>query len=110
MIYLERYLTQFLKSNIYNHKNKVKLNKKKKMTPMQRVLEALQQLDKQFPQPAKPSDKPTYNEGAAFVINELLQQVETEVENEKELIINSCFYGKINPGNYNDNLEYYNGL
>ena len=80
------------------------------MTPMQRVLEALQQLDKQFPQPSKPSDKPTYNEGAAFVINELLQQVETEVENEKELIINSCFYGKINPGNYNDNLEYYNKI
>ena len=80
------------------------------MTPIQRVLEALQQLNKQFPQPSKPSDKPTYNEGAAFVINELLQQVETEVENEKELIINSCIQGKIEAYNYNDALDYYTNL
>jgi hypothetical protein len=80
------------------------------MTPIQRVLEALQQLDKQFPQPSKPSDKPTYNEGAAFVINELLQQVETEVENEKELIINSCIQGKIEAYNHNDALDYYNEI
>ena len=80
------------------------------MTPIQRVLEALQQLDKQFPQPSKLSDKPTYNEGAAFVINELLQQVETEVENEKELIINSCIQGKIEAYNYNDALDYYTNL
>ena len=80
------------------------------MTPIQRVLGALQQLDKQFPQPSKPSDKPTYNEGAAFVINELLQQVETEVENEKELIINSCIQGKIEAYNYNDALDYYTSL
>jgi hypothetical protein len=80
------------------------------MTPIQRVLEALQQLNKQFPQPSNPSDKPTYDEGAAFVINELLQQVETEVENEKELIINSCIQGKIEAYNYNDALDYYTSL
>jgi hypothetical protein len=80
------------------------------MTPMQRVLEALQQLDKQFPQPTKPSDKPTYSEGAAAVIQELLGQVEVELENEKELIIQSCFWGKANPSNYNDALEYYNEI
>jgi len=80
------------------------------MTPMQNVLEALKKLDKQFPQPSKPSDKPTYNDGAAFVVKELLQQVETEVENEKELIVNSCLQGKVEAYNYNDALDYYNRI
>jgi len=80
------------------------------MTPMNRVLEALQQLEKQFPQPAKLSDKPTYNEGAAFIIQELLPQVEAEIEAEKEMVIQSCFWGKVNPSNYNDALEYYNEI
>ena len=80
------------------------------MTPIQRVLEALQQLDKQFPQPSKPSDKPTYNEGAAFVIQELLPQVEAEVEAEKELIIQSCIWGKVEACNIMDANEYYNKI
>lgn len=74
---------------------------------MNRVLEALQQLEKQFPQPTKPSDKPTYNEGAAFVIQELLSQVEAELEAEKEMVIQSCIWGKIEACNYNDAAEYY---
>lgn len=80
------------------------------MTPIQRVLEALQQLEKQFPQPAKPSDKPTYNEGAAFVIQELLPQVEAEIENEKSLVTDAYFFGKIDGGNLNDALEYYDKI
>jgi len=80
------------------------------MTPMQRVLEALKQLNKQFPQPTKPSDKPTYNDGAAAVIQELLPQVQTEVEAEKEMIINSCLWGKVEACNYNDAADYYNKI
>jgi hypothetical protein len=80
------------------------------MTPIQRVLEALQQLDKQFPQPSKPADKPTYNEGAAFVIQELLPRVEAEVEAEKELIIQSCIWGKVEACNIMDANEYYNKI
>jgi hypothetical protein len=80
------------------------------MTPMQRVLEALKQLNNQFPQPSKPSDKPTYNEGAAFVVNELLQQVEVEVENEKQLIVDTCIWGNIEAPNHNDALGYYSNL
>jgi len=80
------------------------------MTPMQNVLEALKKLDKQFPQPSKPSDKPTYNEGAAFIVKELLQQVETEVENEKSTIIESYLFGKIDGGNRNDAADYYNKI
>ena len=80
------------------------------MTPMNRVLEALQQLEKQFPQPAKPSDKPTYNEGAAFVIQELLSQVEAEIKVEKEMVIESCIWGKIEACNYNDAIDYYNKI
>ena len=77
---------------------------------MNRVLEALQQLEKQFPQPAKPSDKPTYNEGAAFVIQELLSQVEAEIKVEKEMVIESCIWGKIEACNYNDAIDYYNKI
>ncbi len=85
---------------------------------MKRVLEALKKLETKYPYTPKPTpkptdkpaDKPTYDDGAAAIIQELLKQVEVEVENEKELILNSCSYGKINPGNHNDNLEYYNGL
>jgi hypothetical protein len=80
------------------------------MTPMQRVLEALKQLNKQFPQPSKPSDKPTYNDGAAFVVNELLQQVEVEVENEKQLIVDACIWSSIEAPNQNDALGYYSNL
>lgn len=80
------------------------------MTPIQRVLEALQQLEKQFPQPAKPSEKPTYDEGAAFIIQELLPQVETEIENEKEMVIQSCLWGKVEACNRNDAAEYYDKI
>lgn len=80
------------------------------MTPIKRVLEALQQLEKQFPQPAKPSDKPTYNEGAAFIIQELLPQVEAELEAEKEMVIQSCIWGKVEACNHDDATEYYNKI
>lgn len=80
------------------------------MTPIQRVLEALQQLEKQFPQPTKPSEKPTYDEGAAFIIQELLPQVEAEIENEKSLVTGAYLFGKIDGGNLNDALEYYNKI
>jgi hypothetical protein len=80
------------------------------MTPIQRVLEALQQLEKQFPQPTKPSDKPTYDEGAAFIIQELLPQVEAEIENEKEMVIQSCLWGKVEACNRNDAAEYYDKI
>ena len=80
------------------------------MTPIQRVLEALKKLETKYPQPSKPSDKPTYNEGAAFIIQELLPQVQTEVEAEKDMIINSCFWGKVEACNYNDAVDYYNKL
>ena len=80
------------------------------MTPLKRVLEAPQQLEKQFPQPAKPSDKPTYNEGAAFIIQELLPQVEAEIEAEKDMVIQSCIWGKIEAFNHNDAAEYYNKI
>ena len=77
---------------------------------MNRVLEALQQLEKQFPQPTKPSDKPTYNEGAAFIIQELLPQVEAEIEAEKDMVIQSCIWGKIEACNYNDAADYYDKI
>ncbi len=77
------------------------------MTPMQTVIETLKNLDKKFPQPSKPSDKPTYNEGAALIIKQLLQQAEVELENEKQLVVDSCLYGKIEACNHNDALEYY---
>lgn len=77
---------------------------------MNRVLETLQQLEKQFPQPSKPSDKPTYNEGAAFIIQELLPQVKAEIETEKEMVIQSCLWGKVEACNRNDAAEYYNKI
>jgi len=80
------------------------------MTPMKHVLKALQQLEKQFPQPTKPSDKPTYNDGAAFVIQELLPQVEAGVEAEKEMVIQSCLWGKVEACNIMDANEYYNKI
>ena len=93
-------------ANIYNKQNKIN----NQMTPIQTVVELLKKLDTQFPQPTKPSDKPTYNEGVAFVIQELLPQIEQLVEAEKELLINSIFWGKTNPSNYNDALEYYQSI
>jgi len=88
------------------------------MTPMNRVLEALKKLETKYPYTPKPTpkptdkpaDKPTYDDGAAAVIQELLKQVGPEVENEKEMIIQSCLWGKVEACNIMDANEYYNKI
>lgn len=85
---------------------------------MKRVLEALKKLETKYPHTPKPTpkptdkaaDKPTYEDGAAAVIQELLKQVGPEIENEKLLILDSYFFGKADGGNINDATEYYNKL
>lgn len=80
---------------------------------MKRVLEALKQLETKYPYTPKPKstdklvDKPTYDDGAASVVQELLKLVNPEVENEKSLIIDSYFFGKVDAGSTNDALDYY---
>lgn len=85
---------------------------------MKRVLETLKKLETKYPYTPKPTpkptdkaaDKPTYEDGAAAVIQELLKQVGPEVENEKSLILDSYFFGKADGGNVNDATEYYDKL